>query len=254
MSKSLGNYIGVADAPAEMFGKVMSLPDALIERYWRLVDRRRRGGVRRGGRATLADPARQSHVREEAARRIGSCACTTAPRPRTRAQRDSRSSSARREMPGVATVESSPGASRARDLLMRAVAPKYAGSEAGRSFKQGAVCLDGERVTDVGAESRSSAAVEASARPSSRWAQGRAIVAARPVARCMVPIEPLKRFVGARLNRRPVRNAIWQGVTTPRNRARLAVGGAMTAVLRRLPHGHSSPQLQGSRPSDRSSI
>ena len=28
MSKSLGNYVGVADAPADMFGKVMSLPDA----------------------------------------------------------------------------------------------------------------------------------------------------------------------------------------------------------------------------------
>ena len=28
MSKSLGNYIGVTEPPGEMFGKVMSLPDA----------------------------------------------------------------------------------------------------------------------------------------------------------------------------------------------------------------------------------
>ena len=34
MSKSLGNHIGVMDSPREMFGKVMSIPDALIERYY----------------------------------------------------------------------------------------------------------------------------------------------------------------------------------------------------------------------------
>jgi tyrosyl-tRNA synthetase len=37
MSKSLGNYVGVADAPADAFGKLMSLPDELITRYLRLV-------------------------------------------------------------------------------------------------------------------------------------------------------------------------------------------------------------------------
>lgn len=37
MSKSLANYVGVADAPADMFGKLMSLPDELIVRYLRLV-------------------------------------------------------------------------------------------------------------------------------------------------------------------------------------------------------------------------
>ena len=37
MSKSLGNYVGVADPPAEMFGKVMSVPDELIGRYFLLA-------------------------------------------------------------------------------------------------------------------------------------------------------------------------------------------------------------------------
>jgi tyrosyl-tRNA synthetase len=37
MSKSIGNYIGVAEPPKEIYGKVMSLPDALIVRYFRLV-------------------------------------------------------------------------------------------------------------------------------------------------------------------------------------------------------------------------
>ncbi|MBE9401429.1 tyrosine--tRNA ligase [Acinetobacter albensis] len=37
MSKSLGNYIGVFDAPGAMYQKVLSMPDILIERYFDLL-------------------------------------------------------------------------------------------------------------------------------------------------------------------------------------------------------------------------
>jgi tyrosyl-tRNA synthetase len=37
MSKSLGNYIGIAEPPEQIYGKAMSIPDNLIERYLRLV-------------------------------------------------------------------------------------------------------------------------------------------------------------------------------------------------------------------------
>lgn len=37
MSKSLGNYIGVTEAPGEMFGKVMSVSDELMWRYYLLL-------------------------------------------------------------------------------------------------------------------------------------------------------------------------------------------------------------------------
>ena len=37
MSKSLDNYIGVDDEPADMFGKVMSIPDDMIVRYFELL-------------------------------------------------------------------------------------------------------------------------------------------------------------------------------------------------------------------------
>ena len=37
MSKSLGNYIGVAEPPNEIYGKVMSIPDSLIIQYFELV-------------------------------------------------------------------------------------------------------------------------------------------------------------------------------------------------------------------------
>ena len=37
MSKSYGNYVGLTDEPADMFGKVMSIPDAMIGKYYRLA-------------------------------------------------------------------------------------------------------------------------------------------------------------------------------------------------------------------------
>ena len=40
MSKSLGNYIGITDPPDEMFGKLMSVSDELMWRYFELLSRR----------------------------------------------------------------------------------------------------------------------------------------------------------------------------------------------------------------------
>jgi tyrosyl-tRNA synthetase len=37
MSKSLGNYIGITEAPDEIYGKVMSIPDGMTQRYARLL-------------------------------------------------------------------------------------------------------------------------------------------------------------------------------------------------------------------------
>ena len=48
MSKSLGNYIGLTEAPEQIYGKTMSIPDRLIEKYVRLVtglDRRQQDGT-----------------------------------------------------------------------------------------------------------------------------------------------------------------------------------------------------------------
>ena len=56
MSKSLGNYIGVTDSPEEQFGKVMSIPDAVMPEYYRLL--------------FPAEPAPERHPGEEK-RRLG---------------------------------------------------------------------------------------------------------------------------------------------------------------------------------------
>jgi tyrosyl-tRNA synthetase len=53
MSKSLGNYVGIAEPPEEMFGKLMRIPDALVGKYLRL--------------ATDLDPAEVEALEREAA-------------------------------------------------------------------------------------------------------------------------------------------------------------------------------------------
>ncbi len=37
MSKSLGNYVGIAEPPGEMFGKLMSIPDVVLPHYYALL-------------------------------------------------------------------------------------------------------------------------------------------------------------------------------------------------------------------------
>jgi tyrosyl-tRNA synthetase len=37
MSKSLGNYVGINELPGEMFGKLMSISDELMWRYFELL-------------------------------------------------------------------------------------------------------------------------------------------------------------------------------------------------------------------------
>ena len=37
MSKSLGNYVGIQEAPGVMYGKLVSIPDALMWRYFELL-------------------------------------------------------------------------------------------------------------------------------------------------------------------------------------------------------------------------
>lgn len=58
MSKSLGNYIGVAEPAGEMFGKVMSIPDELMRNYYTLLTKVDEGRIKE-----LLDSAR-THPRD----------------------------------------------------------------------------------------------------------------------------------------------------------------------------------------------
>lgn len=76
MSKSLGNYIGISEPPEQIYGKTMSIPDGLIERYVHLVsglDTKQQAEVLalgpRDAKAALARQlAKRLHGEEAAAR------------------------------------------------------------------------------------------------------------------------------------------------------------------------------------------
>jgi tyrosyl-tRNA synthetase len=151
MSKSLGNYIGVSEPPKEIFGKAMSLPDSLIERYYRLVTDATAEECAEVSRS-LADPSVNPMVWKKAlAHRL--VRLYHGPTEADRARDEFEKQFSRREIPDdipVITVES--GRFRARDLVMRAFPNQYTGSAAGNLFRQGAVYINGERVTDVARE------------------------------------------------------------------------------------------------------
>lgn len=67
MSKSLGNYVAVTDPPGEMFGKIMSIPDALLRNYFELLTDAAAAEIDR-----LVDPAQGNprDTKELLARRI----------------------------------------------------------------------------------------------------------------------------------------------------------------------------------------
>jgi tyrosyl-tRNA synthetase len=55
MSKSLGNQIGVTDAPEEMYGKTLSIPDQAMAEYYRLLLGEKPPGAETSGRGASLD-------------------------------------------------------------------------------------------------------------------------------------------------------------------------------------------------------
>jgi tyrosyl-tRNA synthetase len=147
MSKSLGNYIGVTDAPSEMFGKVMSLPDAMIGPYWRLVADADAEELKR----VLFDLADASVNPMAVKKRLGHRLVRMyhGSDNADAAQRDFETQFTRGEAP-ASLPEWTPEAAAdlgIKDLLVKTGLAK-SGSEAWRAVDQGAVSIDGVKVAD----------------------------------------------------------------------------------------------------------
>ncbi len=70
MSKSYGNYIGLTDEPANMFGKVMSIPDELMVKYYRLASTEAVDEIDRIEAGLAADELHPNKVKRALARNI----------------------------------------------------------------------------------------------------------------------------------------------------------------------------------------
>ncbi len=142
MSKSYGNYVGLTDSPEQMFGKLMSVSDRLMVRYYELL--------------TATEPAAMAGIKAgeihpmEAKKRLASAIVEEYhdAAAAVRARRAFESKFQRHEIPADAPVFRI-----AEDLwvceLMKQLRFASSTSEARRLLSQGAVRVDGETVTDA---------------------------------------------------------------------------------------------------------
>jgi len=147
MSKSLGNHIAIMDPPGEMYGKLMSVSDELMWRYLELLSLRSqseldglRTGVDAGGNprdvkmALAEELTTRFHGKQKASRAASDFA------------RRHRRGETPEDMPEI-SLASPDGGIPVAELLRRAGLAETNG-EAMRLIAQGAVRLDGERVSD----------------------------------------------------------------------------------------------------------
>lgn len=141
MSKSYGNYIGVSDPPQEMFGKVMSVSDELMDRYHLLLL-----GAQRDASAHPMD-AKKSLAEKLTARYHGEEAGAAA-----RADWDTRFSKkdlTAAELPEIAVPAGSTVLSLTALAFLSAFGIEKSNGELRKQFIQsGSVQLNGEKLTD----------------------------------------------------------------------------------------------------------
>src|SRR5664279_528572 len=70
MSKSYGNYIGITEAPQEIFGKIMSISDELMWRYYELVTDASLADIERMKREVASGEAHPMKLKQELGKRI----------------------------------------------------------------------------------------------------------------------------------------------------------------------------------------
>jgi tyrosyl-tRNA synthetase len=147
MSKSLGNYVGITDSPGEMFGKIMSISDDLMWRYFELLSFRTIDDID-GLRQRVADGGNPRDVKFELAlelvERFHDARAAAAARDEFVAR--FQQGAMPEEMPEL-TLPCREGRLGIAHLLKEAGLVTST-SEAFRMVKQGAVRVDGVRVED----------------------------------------------------------------------------------------------------------
>jgi tyrosyl-tRNA synthetase len=146
MSKSYGNYVGITDAPQQMFGRLMSIPDALIMNYFELCTDRPEPELA-GIRKRLASGENPRNVKVELAKDVITLyhSRSAADAAGEEFDRIFREKQAPDEMPEFKVGLE--GANIVDIITSAGLLPSK--SEARRKLAEGAVSLNSERVTDA---------------------------------------------------------------------------------------------------------
>lgn len=148
MSKSLDNYVGVAEAPEEQFGKLMSIADGVMWRYYELLSTEPLPVIAERRRASESGEMNPKVAKVALAKEI--VARYHDPEAADEAERKWEAQFARKEVPeDMPSVQVDGGGEGV--WLPKALADAglvKSSSEGKRRVVQGAVRVDGERVTD----------------------------------------------------------------------------------------------------------
>jgi tyrosyl-tRNA synthetase len=149
MSKSLGNYVGIAEPPQEMFGKLMSISDTLMWRYFELLSFEPLTTIERW-KKEVESGANPRDVKVRLAKEIVARFHGPSAAEAAEAEFDQRFRHGvlPDNMPEV-TVQS-PADGLPVTQLLKLAQLTASTSEAARAIEQGGVKIDGERVTDRG--------------------------------------------------------------------------------------------------------
>ena len=147
MSKSLNNYIGIADAPDDMFGKIMSISDDLMWRYFELLSFRSMQEIAEWNKACQqgANPRNYKvQLAQEIIARFHDQASAVKALENFEAQ--FKRGAIPDDIPEIELTATSEGYAIA--LLLKDAGLTSSTSESNRMVKQGAVKIDGEKLVD----------------------------------------------------------------------------------------------------------
>ena len=152
MSKSLGNYIGINEPPREIYGKVMSISDDLMWRYWDLCTDLTMPEIETLKLRVAEGELHPKKVKEDLGRRIvadfhGKASAGRAAEEFERVFAQHREPDAIREVRLKVSVDPI-----WMPKLLVTVGLAKSNGEARRLIQQGGVTLDGERLADPGIE------------------------------------------------------------------------------------------------------
>ena len=149
MSKSLGNYVAVEDEPNEMFGKLMSISDELMWKYWLLLSDHSEAEIEEDRERVAEGKLHPMDAKKQLARAIVSE--FHSPDDAEAAQREfERVFSARKspqDIPDIELVLEDPTILLSKALVRAGLASSN--SEARRLITQGGVKVEGKAVRDI---------------------------------------------------------------------------------------------------------
>jgi tyrosyl-tRNA synthetase len=149
MSKSLGNYVGISEPAPTQFGKIMSISDDLMWRYYLLLSGKTESELE-GLKASVADGSLHPMEAKKALARL-LVERFHGPEAAVGAQQDFETRFSKREIPEdlpEKSVEATSDEGIALFQLLREAGLAPSGKEARRSCQQGAVRIDGDKVMD----------------------------------------------------------------------------------------------------------